>query len=277
MNEFLNFARAHGLIVEYVKVGKWVRVPTLDHPKKRNGAYKFMGDVGFVQNHATQTDVSVWKPEGNKPIFIDHAAIKRQAEKAEREREIARAEAAKKAEWILSQCAHQAHPYLATKGFETEHTLVWKTDSGSLMVVPMRVNGKLTSLQLIDKDGNKKFLTGGATAGAVFQIGSGPAILCEGYATGLSLRDAVIAAKTRRSVIVCFSAGNMKRVAAQYPNAVVIADNDESKTGETTAKAIGFPYWVSDKVGEDFNDFSRRASLFQRSQVIKTLIIKGMQ
>ena len=275
MNEFVNFARAHGLIIESVRVGKWVRVPTVDHPKKRNGAYKFMGDVGFVQNHATQTEVSVWKPENTKPIFIDHDAIKRQAERAERERIKAHQEAAKKAEWILSQCVQQAHPYLASKGFDKEHTLVWRTDTGPLMVVPMRIGGQLSSLQLIDESGQKKFLTGGATGGSCFQISAGPPILCEGYATGLSVRDALLAAKVRRSVVVCFSAQNMKRLAQNMRDSLVIADNDASLTGERVAKEIGRPYWISDRKGEDFNDYSRRVSLFERSQAIKKLVIQG--
>lgn len=274
MTEFIQFARAHGLIVDYLKLGQWVRVPTVDHPKKRNGAYKFLGDVGFVQNHATQTEVSVWKPEDSKPIEIDYQAIKAQAKKAEEERRIRAQKAANKAEWILSECRKQAHPYLTSKGFEKEHGLVWTTNGSALLVVPMKVGQQLTSLQLIDEAGNKKFLTDGATGGAVFQIGSGPAILCEGYATGLSVRDAVIASKVRRSVIVCFSANNLVKVAQNYPGAVVVADNDESKTGELAAQKTGLPYWISDTVGEDFNDYSRRVGLFQRSQAIKKLLIK---
>jgi putative DNA primase/helicase len=42
----------------------------------------------------------------------------------------------------------------------------------------------------------------------------------------------------------------------------VIADNDESGTGERVAKESGLKYWMSDKVGEDFNDFHQRNHLF---------------
>ena len=53
------FCRAHGLLVDGIEAGRWVRVPTEDHPRTRNGAYKYLGDVGFVQNHATMTEVAV--------------------------------------------------------------------------------------------------------------------------------------------------------------------------------------------------------------------------
>ena len=59
--DFITFARSHGIIInELPPVGVWKRYKTEDHPKKRNGAVKFMGTHGFVQNHATSTVVSLW-------------------------------------------------------------------------------------------------------------------------------------------------------------------------------------------------------------------------
>ena len=64
--DFLNFCAAHGIIINYTPpTGVWKRYATTDHPKKRNGAVKFMGDHAFVQNHATDTEVSIWKAEGS--------------------------------------------------------------------------------------------------------------------------------------------------------------------------------------------------------------------
>ena len=62
--DFIQFARSHGIIInELPPINTWRRYPTEDHPRSRNGAVKFMGTHGFVQNHATSTVVSIWKPD----------------------------------------------------------------------------------------------------------------------------------------------------------------------------------------------------------------------
>jgi putative DNA primase/helicase len=49
----------------------------------------------------------------------------------------------------------------------------------------------------------------------------------------------------------------------------VVADNDVSLTGERVAKETGLKYWMSDAVGEDFNDFQLRVGLFKSVQALK--------
>ena len=58
---FEEFAKEHGLIIDNIVPFRWVATPTTDHPKKKNGRYKFMGDHGFVQNWATMQSVAVWQ------------------------------------------------------------------------------------------------------------------------------------------------------------------------------------------------------------------------
>ena len=58
---FEEFARQHGLIIDNVIPFKWVSTPTEDHPRKRNGRYKYMGDVAWVQNWATMDKPSMWR------------------------------------------------------------------------------------------------------------------------------------------------------------------------------------------------------------------------
>jgi hypothetical protein len=53
MMGFDDFARSHGLIVRSLIPHRWIATPTEDHPRKRNGRYKFLGDIGWVQNWAT--------------------------------------------------------------------------------------------------------------------------------------------------------------------------------------------------------------------------------
>jgi putative DNA primase/helicase len=264
MMEFIDFVRAHGLIVNDIDVGRWVRTPTTDHPRSRNGAYKYMGDVGFVQNHATQIEVSVWKPERPSEIKVDHKAILQRVSEEDRKRAQERRKAADKAQRILDECELATHPYLKRKGFEELKGNVWN----QVLVVPMRVGKNLVGTQLIDEDGGKKFLKGQATNDACFVMGSGAPIYCEGYATGLSIMKAITTGKMRRSVVVCFSAGNLKRL-AKDPAGLVVADNDESLTGERVAKETGLKYWISDTKSEDFNDYQLRVGLFKSVQAIK--------
>lgn len=255
---FQQFASLHGLRIQTPIFGKWVRVPTEDKPKHRNGAYKLLDGVGFVQNHATMTDVAVWRPDGAdvQAPKIDRELI----ERAERETAQRRQKAAQRAEWILTQCELAAHPYFAAKGFPEHLVNVWDGKA----VIPMRNAGRIVGCQLIDETGNKKFLPGQASGGAEFVMdGNGMHVVCEGYATGLSVRQALANLKTRATIHVCFSAGNMARIARDLPTGLVIADNDASGTGERVAKEIGWPYWMSDTVGEDANDEHQRAGLFK--------------
>ena len=46
---FEDFAAAHGLIIRHVEYGAWRRVPTTDHPMKRNGAYRHLGEVALCR------------------------------------------------------------------------------------------------------------------------------------------------------------------------------------------------------------------------------------
>ena len=263
---FMQFAQAHGLIINSLIPFRWVRVPTVAHPRKRNGAYKFMETHGFVQEHSTMTEPALWKPEGDQKI--DVAKMQRQAKEVAQDIEVKRKEAAERAEWILSQCSLEAHPYLEGKGFKDERANVWS--EGNLLVIPMRVGRQIVGCQLIDADGGKKFLFGQRTSGAAFVIDArGPNVLCEGYATALPIRAALAALKKRYTLFVCFSAHNMKVIAKTLPSGFVVADNDASGTGERVAAEIGWPYYMPPEVGQDFNDYHRAQSLFKVSQALR--------
>ena len=124
---------------------------------------------------------------------------------------------------------------------------VWAKDGLKTMVVPMRVDGHLVGCQIIDTDGTKKFLYGQRTSGAELVFNNkGTHILCEGYATALAIKLAMKALKRRYTLHICFSAGNMKKIASSISEGgLVVADNDASTTGEKTAKEIGAPVKVS--------------------------------
>ena len=53
---------------------------------------------------------------------------------------------------------------------------------------------------------------------------------------------------------------------------VVVADHDESGAGQRAAVATGAPYWLSEEVGLDFNDWHRKHGVFKASQAMRGLL-----
>ena len=190
-------------------------------------------------------------------------------EEAERNRR--EADAAAKADRMLMQAEYvdprprnghrnadvpSAHPYLVAKGFPEQGGLVL---DGNLLV-PMRHYRdyhRLQSVQMIGPDGSKKFLPGGKASEAVYRLGQGGEhYYCEGYATALSVMAALkrLYRDQHSEVWVCFSAGNIPKVALSSRRSMVIADNDESGAGERAAQQTGLPYWMPEEPGTDAND-----------------------
>jgi len=276
MTSFIDFCRAHGVIIDALpQIGVWKRFKTTDKPMHRNGAVKFMGDHGFVQNHATMHEVSVWRCEGESAV--GHQEIQRIAREASQEIARNQARAADRARQMLSQCEARKHAYTAAKGFPDEMLNVLKTDLGPLAVIPMWVNRQIVGAQTITEAGEKKFIFGQRSGGAEFIFANrGPHILCEGYATALSARGALKNLKRPYTLHVCFSAGNMKKVSADLEGGIVLADNDASGTGERIAREIGWPYWMSDRIGEDANDYHQRLGLFALAQGLTQTLRQAM-
>lgn len=267
MSDFLSFAQSYGLLMDHaLSDARWHRVPTEDKPRKRNGSYKYDGDVGFVQNHATMEQVAMWKG-GARAGFVDKAAIRARLAITAAQDRARQAEARAVAEGMVKRAALDVHPYLAAKGFPQERGLVLNGE----LLIPMRefsLYGQVNSLQRISPDGSKKFLPGGKAKGSVFFIG--PLVpherwLVEGYATGLSVRAALRELHRDAQVIVCFSAGNLahvgKIVKAPRRKAFVFADNDASGAGARAAEETGLPWVMPPEVGTDANDMHQRSGV----------------
>lgn len=265
--DFIEFARSHGIIIsELPPVGIWKRYKTVDHPRKKNGAVKYMGTHGFVQNHSMSSVVSLWKPDAaNRPTDMRALVISQARADAQRKKQAVAAVG--KAVAMLNESGFMTHPYLVRKGFPDEVGNVLMVMGKPLLLIPMRIGKSLVGLQQIWPEGNKRFLYGQQTNGATFTFDNkGMNIVCEGYATALSVRAAMKQLKRRYTLHVCFSAANMVRVAAGLEPGLVIADNDRSGVGQAAAAEIGWPIWMSDKVNEDANDFHQRVGLFELSQ-----------
>jgi len=268
MMDFVAFCRSHGVLLdELPPVGRWVRVRTSDKPRHRNGAVKWLGDAGFVQNWATMLEPALWRGQTTRQA-------RERIRDTRREAVLNTARLAQKAACtatrILSESWLAPHPYFAAKGFPDLLVNVW---ANNMAVIPMRCGRELRGCQLISPKGDKRFLFGQRSGGAEFVFGqSGCHVLCEGYATALSAQVVLRNLKHPYILHVTFSAGNMKRIAQSLPSGIVLADNDASGTGERIAREIGWPYWLSDTVGEDFNDAHQRRGTFALSMEFTELL-----
>lgn len=145
------------------------------------------------------------------------------------------------------------HPYLQKKGLKNAYGA--KTDGVNLVVPAMDITGKIWSLQTISGDGAKLFKSGGRLKGCFWQVGAGfPSFLAEGYATAASVYEA-----TGKPCLIAFSANNLPNVAQLFPSVTIVADNDESGTGEKYAKKAaeltGCKYVLVPEKGMDANDY----------------------
>ena len=273
MNDFIQFASSHGLIVNHLPIGRIVRCPTNTHRSSKNGAFFFDGLWGWCMDWSISDQISIWKSDK----VVDNAEfqqkIKASQAKYAQEKAKSNADASKKAQWILGQCELNLSAYLGRKGFPDMNANMWiKEQERPLLVIPMRIENKLVGCQLIDHEGNKKFLKGQATQDACFQIGNGKqAFFVEGYVSGLSLQAILQSLKISYTIFVTFSASNLLRFAKRI-DGFVIADNDASLTGEKAAIDSGRRYWMPSVIGHDINDHHLQHGAFKTAQEIRKLI-----
>lgn len=252
---FVEFARSCGLVLNYaIADGRWKRTPTEDRMRSRNGAYIFDGHHGVVRNFRTMDSFASYRDGAIERVNrADMQARIREAKIEEAQRHAA---AAREAADLIFYSRMEKHPYLACKGFPDELGLV---NDGALLV-PMRDfnDHALWSVQKIAEDGTKRFLTGGRAKGMTMTIGPryvSERWLCEGYATGLSIRAALRDMRRDAQVIICFSADNLRHVAPMVRKpAFVFADNDSSGAGERAAIATGLSWVMPPDIDTDAND-----------------------
>lgn len=278
MSNFLQFAEERGLLLRNSPdIGRWVRTATVDHPNKKNGAYIFYGDFGVVQNWATMTEAETWFSDRAQNPFekelmlskLKNANLLHNEERTEKQKQ-----AASKAKWILSQCELDTHAYLDSKGFKDSRCNIWRKEGQDpILAIPMFYHNEICGVQLVGINGDKKFLTGQRTNDSTHTFDAkGKTYLVEGYATGLSLKAVLTALKRPYTIHICFSAGNLLRVSKSHPSAFIVADNDESKTGEKVAIESGCKWWMPETVGYDFNDLHKEVGTFKASQILRKVL-----
>ena len=191
--------------------------------------------------------------------------------KQETELKASREKAAEKAnnDWISASIEGE-HAYLTRKKIGLNGARIL----GDKIIVPVRIDGKITSLQTISENGDKMFAAGGEIKAGYFALATkneelGKICVAEGFATGCTIREV-----TKLPVVVAFNAGNLRPVAlaikAKFPQAEIIIASDNDRKGKINvgvekanqaAAAIGgcrviIPPFADDEDGSDFNDLA---------------------
>lgn len=236
------------------------------------------GELFYVVVYGSYRHYETYKYQSNVTLSADDKkSIKEQLKKAqaqsEKERQANQEQVAGEVEdkWLrLAQSGDS--DYLRKKQIVECAELGVRYEFGGSIYVPMRdVSGKLWSLQRIDFQGTKLFHAGGRVRGCFHTLGdlegSGPVAICEGLATGASIRLA-----TGYDVVVAFTAGNLEAISSElkqaYPDrSFLICGDDDRFKKENSGKAFAesaakrclgkvvFPRFASkESKGTDFND-----------------------
>lgn len=274
--EFRDAIAAAGLTPpdEIIGDGKIQRFSSNGNPRDKAGWYVFHDDerpAGRFGCNRAQVDAT-WSSKNKREFTPEEKRAWRKKmddAKAQREADMARehAECAVRAAEMWEQAQEMSHAYAVRKMVGTDGTRVL---NGELLIPVRHGPGPLVGLQRIMADGEKRFLKGTPMAGAYTVLGKpskhGPVVICEGWATGMSIRAA-----TGYCVVVAFNAGNLEPVAVKIRKAlpealVIIGCDDDFKTkgnpgmtaGADAARTIGamvaWPVWMNEQTGTDFND-----------------------
>jgi len=298
-----------------------------DKGQSKSGAYTGFNNghpAGFIQNYKTgfkdNWKSSMTQPNAkNQEIDIKNQIEANKAIKAQRERSLEEAynKTAIKLEdeFNNARWAHNQHPYLKKKGFDTNFYL--KQDQNGNLLIPLKdIDGKYWASQRIFSNGDKMI---GATRtkeekeqhidypakkqGNFHLLGAKKlnssikeVFICEGFATAASVYQA-----TNKPTIMGVDAGNLEIIVTsikeKFPKMEIIiaADNDIKKeldnkpnVGKETALGIqerhpdvkvALPNFTSEEVGKgfsDFNDLAMSRGLEEVKKQLKDVIVKQL-
>lgn len=241
-----------------------------DKPRNLNGWYVLFNDscpsgaFGCWKRSISQK----WSSKGYSTLsYEERNALSHKMSEARKQSNLElrekRTKAAQQANSIWSKTIDcpDTHPYLVKKNVKAHGVRL----SGDKLVIPMLdIEGKLHSIQTIDGQGNKRFLSGGRKKGCFLTLGSPQDAIniAEGYSTSATLYET-----TGIPTAVSFDAGNLIHVAkawrSKHPalEITICADNDTHtpiNTGVIKAReaalAVGGVVAIPPCHG-DFNDF----------------------
>jgi putative DNA primase/helicase len=274
------------------KKGKWWY--WLQEFRPRGGGCFVVGKFGSYKTSESQKVEVDWKPLGE-------AERARMAAEQARAREVADEARAREAElaalgagelWRRADRTGTS-PYLLRKGVDAEACRYFA--DGTIVIPLIRYDlpreDALRATQRIKPDGSKYFTKGFAKPGCALRLGDPLQcsdrlmLICEGYATGLTLR---MATDRQYLVFVALDAGNLQHVVPlvralnDYPRLLICGDDDWltkdhtgklNNPGRTTARKVAkevtrcdFLWPVFDAATRqdkdtDFNDLQQRQGL----------------
>jgi putative DNA primase/helicase len=171
-------------------------------------------------------------------------------------------------EFIWEKSLKLEHSYLKRKGVGIGNARVNLYKDLNRLVIPLTdaiPNDenclKIRALQFIDENGNKRFnkeMKGLFHVASSYDSGKAIAIICEGFATAVSIAESV-----DYYVVACMSVTNMREVALAIrkllPDSMIViaGDNDDAgrKTAEEAHRALGGNAKIIYPThGKDFND-----------------------
>lgn len=283
LSQFRDAIRAFGLEPpKVIETGKLYRFPGIGKRNGNTAAWCMLFDDGLGGCFGDWSSgySESWQAKRNKSLSrVERAAFARRVEaaktQADAERNTRQAHAAQRATsiWNAATTPHSDHPYLVHKGIKTHGARLYKD---ALVLPVMDFTEKLSSLQFIDANGNKRLLSGGRKRECYIPVAGDMikpprVIICEGWATGCTLAGDEPAAL----VLAAIDTGNLKPVAvaarSQWPSAqLVIAGDDDRLTagnpGATRARVaaiasdalLALPQWPKGAPDHlsDFNDLA---------------------
>jgi len=270
IHRFERFLENHGLErkdpVEINPVKPQRAYTVINNKRALSGYYAFYDNygtpVGFASDYRTGQTHN-FKMTGVKAGKIDTEALARFKEEARLDQEQKWLKVSEKAKMIWDVALPcDSRPYLLSRGVASHSLREYK---GKLIIPIMDETGKLWSLQMIDTNGGKRFLSGGKTGGCFFIVGTKllkeatKVGIGEGYATCMTIYE-----QKQIPMIVCFNAGNMlsvsKKLSDALPNKefIIYADNDENDVGKdkaiAAAQVTNAEVVMPEEEGMDFND-----------------------
>lgn len=250
---------------------------TGDKPGSKNGWYVFFGKAGSYGSWKINQKF-IWSAKGDRITDVIYEQMKmliataRSDRKIEQYKEQLAVAESLKNDWFTALPANPKHPYLLTKGVKPYGL---RQTKNRLLVPLMDFHTALWNLQTIYANGEKRFALGGRVSGLFSPIGANTKnslsrlVICEGWATGASLHEAM------GEIVLCaLNAGNLVRVAQEsrkhYPEVelIIAADNDRFTPGNPgltkaleaarlTRAVVMAPQFPEGVEGTDYNDAVR--------------------
>lgn len=220
----------------------WPRLK-FEGERHSSGGYKFQytdGGHAFASYGSNKDPLGwrVWKSYKDSELSDDEQKkLKKEIKRIRKEQE----EQAEKEYYAVSRemnamykglpKAEADHPYLVNKAI-SEPVMARVSDDGALVLPVIQPDNRVWSVQYVTEN-SKLFHPGGKVKGGFCPLSKSDEdwsviYICEGYATGCTIREA-----TGAAVVVAFNAGNLTLVAEEfrkrYPESSIIiaADNDQ--------------------------------------------------